>query len=255
MLGGSFEGPRARRSDRDASLHLRRISVRPGARRPSVYRLFAAGSGRAEDSLRPEHGTARKTRCTRNPPPFNPLSGGQRSLSHYTIAASRSALATTPRRDELFASPRGSKGELTAPAFERSQRVGEGGPRQPLLSLADGGGRIDARPEKAACAFERAPRVGSTDAPPRSASRGPESTQHARDRRSSSASSPAAARLTSRPGVHRAPSGRPLAGRKIPLRVRVCQGMPASGWIRDRPGCRRTPRGAVPARRLRTAGG
>jgi hypothetical protein len=149
----------------------------------------------------------------------------------------------------------GSKGELTSPAYERSQRAGEGGPRQHPLSLVDGGGRIDARPEKAVRAIERAPRVGSTDAPPWSALRGPESTQHARDRRFRSATSPAAARQTSRPGVDRAPRGRPLAGRKIPPRACVCHGMPASGWIRDRPGCRRARRGAVPARRRRTASG
>jgi hypothetical protein len=35
-----------------------------------------------------------------------------------------------------------------------------------LLSGAVVGGRIDARFEKAACAIERAPRVGSTDVQP-----------------------------------------------------------------------------------------
>jgi hypothetical protein len=35
-----------------------------------------------------------------------------------------------------------------------------------LLSEADEGGRVDARFEKAACAVERAPRVGLTDAHP-----------------------------------------------------------------------------------------
>ena len=42
----------------------------------------------------------------------------------------------------------------------------EGGLRQRPLSGTDEGGRIDARFEKAACAFERAPCVGSTDVHP-----------------------------------------------------------------------------------------
>lgn len=73
----------------------------------------------------------------------------------------------TGRRGQRFSrAPLGSQGELTAPAYERSQRVEEGGPGRQAPSVAGDGGRIDARLEKAACAFERAPRVGLTDAHP-----------------------------------------------------------------------------------------
>jgi hypothetical protein len=176
MLEGFLVAQNARPRDRDASGHHRRISeplphVRGGLpRTPGVPRAPSMAR-RAKPDV-----------------PETPVFSTPSLAVNPLYATIRSPPVDVHRRERrgarrFLASPSGLKGELTSPAFERSQRVGKGGPRQHPLSLADGGGRIDARPEKAARAIERAPRVGSTDAPPWSAPRGPESTQHARDRR------------------------------------------------------------------------
>lgn len=59
---------------------------------------------------------------------------------------------------------------------------------------------------------------------------------------------------TSRPGAHRAPRDRLVAGRRFHVGVHR-KGMPATGWIQVRPGCRRVHCDAAPARLVRSATG
>ena len=130
----------------------------------------------------------------------------------------------------VVASPPGLQGQLTVPAIRAKPACRrEGGPRQQPLSGVEAGGRIDARLEKAACAIERAPRVGSTDAHPGPPRADPSASITRGFGASPSAGCPAPTRPTSRPGAHRAPSGRLVAGRKVPRRGASERN--ASNWL------------------------
>ena len=156
----------------------------------------------------------------------------------------------------VVASPSGLQGQLTVPAFERSQRVGEkaapGSSRCPGSKQAGASTPVSSKPRAPSSARRASAR-------PTSARVRAVRTRRARNTRGigalESVDSPARGSPDESPG--RSPRTKwPPAGRaEDPSLGCVREGMPASGWIRDQPGCRRVHRGAAPARCRRTATG